>query len=82
MSSHGSDMLKAPYDAYVKQLSKPLWEKTCLFEAGVGRNINGNSNGKWYGYTYNIASLCDMFSIGCLKDRNINHNELGIRFND
>lgn len=35
-------MLKAPYDAYVKQLSKPLWEKTCLFEAGVGRNINGN----------------------------------------
>lgn len=32
----------APYDAYVRQLSMPLWEKTCLFEGGVGRNINGN----------------------------------------
>lgn len=32
----------APYDAYVHQLSLPLWERTCLFEGGVGRNINGN----------------------------------------
>lgn len=42
MFSSLSDAMRAPYDAYVKQLSKPLWEKTCLFEAGVGRNINGN----------------------------------------
>lgn len=34
--------MRSPYDSYVRQLSKPLWEKTCLFEAGVGRNINGN----------------------------------------
>lgn len=33
---------QAPYHRYVKQLRRPLWEKTCLFEAGVGRNINGN----------------------------------------
>ena len=36
MSSH------APYHRYVKQLGLPLWERTCLFEAGVGKNINGN----------------------------------------
>lgn len=34
--------LDAPYNAYVKQLELPLWNKSCLFEAGVGKNINGN----------------------------------------
>ena len=33
---------QAPYHRYVKQLELPLWDKTCLFEAGVGKNINGN----------------------------------------
>lgn len=33
---------QAPYHRYVKQLRRPLWERTCLFEAGVGKNINGN----------------------------------------
>lgn len=26
----------------MRQLSLPLWDKACLFEGGVGRNINGN----------------------------------------
>lgn len=33
---------KPPYDAYVHYLSQPLMKTTCLFEGGVGRNINGN----------------------------------------
>lgn len=42
MAIHIFPQLDAPYDTYVKQLQLPLWEKTCLFEAGVGKNINGN----------------------------------------
>ena len=32
---------KTPYHRYIRQLSLPLWERTCLLEGGVGRNING-----------------------------------------
>lgn len=32
----------APYDAYVRQRKMPLWDKACLFESAVGKNINGN----------------------------------------
>ena len=32
----------SPYDTYIISLSKPLISNICLFEAGQGKNINGN----------------------------------------
>ena len=34
--------LSAKYSTYVKHLSEPLLEHSCLLEAGQGKNINGN----------------------------------------
>ena len=42
MSKTASDSDLPPYHRYVEQLDLPLWEKTCLFEGGVGKNLNGN----------------------------------------
>ena len=42
MSKTATDSGLPPYHRYVEQLDLPLWEKTCLFEGGVGKNLNGN----------------------------------------